>query len=217
MIASSNMINMNAVKSTRKTQPRLRVRDIPASFVYEVMDGKPIYYKGYREALEQGKTAEEIIGSSTLQGIIIEYILRLLFRNLDEKKYHILTNEQGLHLNKRNNLSADIAIYAKADFSAAQANKRYASIAPKVQIEVDVSAEITGALTETSYINHKTDKLFQFGVEKVIWVLSDSKKIIVAVPNDNWQIIDWHKDIEVLDGLFFCVGKYLQEEGSPFA
>lgn len=208
---------MNATRSKRKISPRIPAKDIPSALIYEIMDGKPIYYKGYRDVLKQEKNLEEIMGSSTLQGFIIAYILKTLYRNLDDTRFNILTNEQGLHINRKNNLSADIAIYEKDKLSVAQADKHYSSIPPKIQIEIDIDAELDETRSETSYIQQKTDKLFEFGVEKVIWVLSDSKKVIVAVPDENWQIIDWHKEIEVVEGVGFCVGRYLQEEGSPFA
>jgi Uma2 family endonuclease len=208
---------MNATKSPRKKMPRIPAKDIPAALIYEIMDGKPVYYKGYREVLNNEKTLEEVMGASTLQGFIVAYILKTLYRNLDDNLYNILTNEQGLHLNRKNNLSADIAIYEKTKLSAAQADKHYATLPPKIQIEVDINADMDEELSETSYIQQKTDKLLAFGVEKVIWVLSDSKKVIVATPHDNWQMIDWHKEIEVVDGVGFCIGGYLLEEGSPFA
>lgn len=208
---------MNATKSPRKKLPRIPAKEIPTALIYEIMDGKPIYYKGYREVLNNEKTLEEVMGASTLQGFIVAYILKTLYRNLDDSLYNILTNEQGLHLNRKNNLSADIAIYEKKKLSAAQADKHYATLPPKIQIEVDINADMEEELSETSYIQQKTDKLLAFGVEKVIWVLSDSKKVIVATPHDNWQMIDWHKVIEVVDGVGFCIGGYLKEEGSVFA
>jgi hypothetical protein len=208
---------MNASKGAQKRLPRIPAKKIPTALIYEIMDGKPIYYKGYREVLRQEKTLEEVMGSSTLQGLILEFILRILFRQLDEKQYHILTNETGLHLDKKNNLSADIAIFAKTIFFASQADIHYSSVAPKIQIEVDIQADLDEIHSDTSYIRQKTDKLFEFGVEKVIWVLSESKSVIVATPHANWEFIDWHKDIDVIDGISFCIGRYLKEVGSPFA
>lgn len=41
-------------------------RKIPEEFIYEIMDGKPIYYKGYKEAIKKHISAEEIMGSSSL-------------------------------------------------------------------------------------------------------------------------------------------------------
>lgn len=208
---------MIAPKGPHKRLPRIPAKRIPAALIYEIMDGKPVYYKGYREALKGEKVFDEIWGANSLQSAIVAFVLKILFRQLDEKQYRILTNRLGLHLDRKNNLCADIAIYEKTKLSVAQADKHYATLPPKIQIEVDINADMDEELSETSYIQQKTDKLLAFGVEKVIWVLSDSKKVIVATPHDNWQMIDWHKEIEVVDGVGFCIGRYLLEEGSPFA
>ena len=69
--------------------------EIPEYLIYEIMDGKPIHYKGYREVLAGTKKFSEIIGSSTLQSVIIAYLQRLLFRELSEDQYTILSSETG--------------------------------------------------------------------------------------------------------------------------
>lgn len=208
---------MIATKNGRKALPRIPAKKIPAALIYEIMDGKPIYYKGYRDVINQKKQIEEVMGASTLQGVIIAYILKVLFRNLDDIKYQILTNEQGLHLKKNSNLSADIAIYEKQKLPVSAADKHYASIPPKIQIEIDVEADTESFDSVDGYIYTKTQKLLDFGVEKVVWILSDNKKVLIATPNENWQVVDWHKDIDVIEGIGFCVGRYLKDEGSPFA
>jgi Uma2 family endonuclease len=208
---------MNASKGAQKKLPRIPAKKIPAALIYEIMDGKPIYYKGYREVLRQEKTLEEVMGSSNLQATILECILTILFQRLDLKNYRLLTNEVGIHLQKNSNLSGDILIYDKKVLPVKSTDKNYISVAPKIQIEVDIQADLDDLLSDTNYIRQKTDKLFEFGVEKVIWVLSESKSVIVATPNTNWEFIDWHKDIDVIDGISFCIGRYLREEGSPFA
>jgi hypothetical protein len=43
--------------------------------------------------------------------------------------------------------------------------------------------------------------MLDFGVEKVIWVLTTIKKIMVAVPNQSWQTHSWAGNIEILDGI----------------
>lgn len=206
---------MIATKSPFTVQ-RISSKKIPSYLIYEIMDGKPIYYKGYKEVLAGKKTIEEIMGASSLQTMIIQYVLRILFRNLDEKKYHILTNESGLHLSKNNNLSGDIQLFETDKLSVKEANKHYLTIPPKINIEVDIDAD-TETFGQESYIYQKTEKLLNFGVEKVIWILSANKKVLVATQNENWQVINWHKDIEILDDLSFNIGKYLQENESPFA
>ena len=208
---------MIATKNGRKTLPRIPAKKIPAALIYEIMDGKPIYYKGYREVINQKKQIEEVMGASTLQTTIIEYILWVLYRSIDFTKYRVLTNEAGLHLGLNNNLSADIAIYEKNKLPVSKADKHYASIPPKIQIEIDVEADMENFDSRDGYIYSKTQKLLDFGVEKVIWIVSDNRKVLIATPNENWQVVDWHKDINVIEGIGFCVGKYLKDEGSPFA
>jgi hypothetical protein len=182
-----------------------------------VNKGKPIYYKGYEEVVNGTKTIEEVMGSSNLQSTIIEYLLMVLFKSIDLTKYRVLTNETGLHLSKKNNLSGDIVIYDKSVLPVKSADKHYISVPPKIQIEVDIDAHLGAFGTPDGYIYTKTDKLLQFGVEKVIWLMSESKKVLVATKDENWSIIDWNKDIAIANGISFNIGKYLKDEESPFA
>lgn len=208
---------MIANKSPYRTLPRIPAKKIPPVLLYEIIDGKPVYYKGYREVVAGKKSIEEIMGASNLQSTIIEYLLIIFFKTIDLKKYRILTNEIGIHINNKNNLSGDIAIYEKDVLPVRMADKHYISIPPKIQIEVDIDADIEGFESPDNYMYIKTNKLLDFGVEKVIWLMSNSKRVLVATKNENWQVIDWHKEIEVLDGISFNIGKYLKEEGSQFA
>lgn len=187
-------------------------KEIPDSLIYEIMDGKPIYYKGYREVLNKTKTLEEIMACSGLQGIIISYILRTLFTKLDPKKYHILTNEIGVHIEHKNNLASDIGIYDKKILTPEKITTHYPDVPAKIFIEIDIKAELED-ITETGYIKKKTQKLLDFGVEKVIWILSNPQQVIVATPGSTWEMHDWNMDIALLDGELFNVGDYLKEEG----
>ncbi|WP_332368381.1 hypothetical protein [Spirosoma telluris] len=84
---------------------------VPEYLIYEIMDGKPIHYKGYRAVLAGTKTFSEIMGSSALQSFIVAYVQRLLFKELSEDDFIILASESGLHLDKRNNLAGNILIF----------------------------------------------------------------------------------------------------------
>lgn len=59
---------MVVVQSKRK---RLRTKfakhEIPKSLIYEEYDGKPMYYRGYKEVMNGLKTHEEIMGESDTQ------------------------------------------------------------------------------------------------------------------------------------------------------
>src|ERR1700712_5355178 len=90
-----------------------RKRKVPDYLVYEVMDGKPIYYRGYQSVLNKTKTLEQIIGCSSLQAELISYILSVVYQFIDRSKYRVYTNEIGNHIDAGNNLSNDIAIFDK--------------------------------------------------------------------------------------------------------
>ena len=54
----------------RKTSRIKRGKKIPDSFIYEILDGKPLYYEGYKKAIKNNQPAESIIGASTLQALL---------------------------------------------------------------------------------------------------------------------------------------------------
>jgi Uma2 family endonuclease len=188
-------------------------QNIPDYLIYEIMDGKPIHYAGYLEVLSGKKTFSEIMGSSYKQSLIISYLLKKLFSYLDDDKYTILSNEIGLHLDNRNNLSGDLYIFESQKLDGLDIHDNYLQIAPKVAIEVDIIADELETSTD-NYIYIKTQKLLQFGVEKVIWITTKAKKVTIATQNADWQVRDWNKPFEVIDGFEFNIGKFLEEKGT---
>ncbi len=189
-----------------------RKRKIPDYLIREWIDGKPLYYKGYKEVLNKKKTLEDIMGSSALQAYIVTYLVMLIAKKNLDTKYHILSNEAGLHLDNKNNLAADILIYDPKIMTPDKISAHYANVPAKVQIEVDITIELE-ELKDYQYVEKKINKLHQFGTEKVIWVLTNIKKVMVAVPEQPWQTYDWNNDIELLDGVIFNIGAYLKEKG----
>lgn len=189
-----------------------RSLEIPESFIYEMMDGKPLYYKGYKQAIKHAQPAESIMGASSLQSVLLTFFLRLVFKTFPEKYFEVFTGEPGLHLNLRNNLSGDLLIYHKKDFPTSKISKKYADVPAFIHIEIDIQAELEH-MTETGYIKNKTQKLLDFGTGKVIWIFTSIKKVMVAAPNEDWRWIDWNKDIELNNGQTFNIGKFIKEEG----
>lgn len=186
---------------------------IPDALVREVIDGKPFYYKGYQLVLAKKKNLTDIMGSSSLQAKLISLLLRYLFGNLDFKKYDILTNEAGLHLEKNNNLAGDIMIFDRAVLTPEKFSVHYTDVPPKIVIEVDIEVDTTD-LGETHYIFSKTQKLLNFGVEKVIWIFTNSKKIMIAShENDEWLTINWNKDLNLFDEYVVNIQQFFDGEG----
>ncbi len=187
-------------------------KTLPEELVYETIAGRVFYRKGYREVLNKTKTIEEIMGSSGLQSIMVSYLMKTLFK-LDNEKYWILSNEIGLHIDHRNNPVSDIGIFDVNVLTPDLVDIHYVSVPAKVFIEVDIRANVDD-IGETGYINLKTQALFSFGAEKVIWILSNIQKVIVAEKGEpTWPWSDWNEDIEVLDGIAFNVGQYLTKKG----
>jgi hypothetical protein len=103
--------------STLEKKSRIRVGaipKIPEALVYETLNGKPFYYKGYKEVLSKKKTLEEIRECSTLQAELVSYIMKAIFKNAFFDDYRIYCNEIGNHIDHRNNLSNDITIFEKS-------------------------------------------------------------------------------------------------------
>lgn len=187
-------------------------RKVPEYLIKEILDGIPIYYKGYKAVLRKEKTLENIMGASGLQIFILRYFSYLLIRQLDEKMYYVFTGEGGMHLDVKNNLSGDVMIYEQAKLPISKIDTHYLDVPPKIDIEIDVNIDTTD-FSEQTYIYKKTDRLLSWGVEKVIWVLTASQKVIVAEQGKDWLVIDWSKDIEIMDGIKFNVSEYLQKSG----
>jgi len=174
------------------------------------MDGKPYYRKGYKDVINKTKTVEEIMGSSSLQFILIDYLLGIIYGFIDRSKYYIATNEAGLHLSKNNNLANDIAIYSSTILTPDKIVNRYADVPPQLVIEIDT--KIDGENNNVA-INLKTQKLLNFGVERVIWIFTENQKVMIATSGEDWVIKDWNKDVEIMNGNIFNIANYLQEKG----
>ena len=90
--------------------------------------------------LKKNLNPESIMGSSSLQSILVSLIHAYMMVNRDKKKYIPVTNEAGVHLDLNNNLSCDVAVFEKGTFDI---TTKYFSTAPKIVIEVDVKIDLT--------------------------------------------------------------------------
>lgn len=198
--------------SIDKNPKRSKTKHIPESLIYEIIDGKPLYYKGYKDVLSNKKTAEEIRGSSGLQSFIVQYLLEILYLKIGRKEYHFLTNEIGTHLDTNNNLSGDIYIYEKAKLPPEKIDIHYVNVAPKIAIEIDIGVDLSDE-KDFGYVFTKTHKLLDFGVEKVFWIFTKHQKVVIAMKNQDWLTKDWNQRIELLNNEFFNIGQFLADEG----
>ncbi len=196
-------------RKTVKSKNKIALSDL----VYEQIDGRAVYYRGYKDVLNGKKTLEEIMSCSDLQGILVSLLNGVLFSKIDRKQYILSSNEFGLHIGKKDNLGIDLAIFEKKNIE--KLSGEYFKVAPKIVIEVDIKAsiEITDyPAKEMDYIFDKSQKLLDFGVEKVFWVTTKTRKIFMATQNQNWVIMDWDSTIEIMEDCKINLKTMLDEE-----
>ncbi|NJN34243.1 MAG: hypothetical protein HC817_08325 [Saprospiraceae bacterium] len=73
---------------------------IPDALIYEMVNGQPIYYRGWREVIKGEKTIEEVMASSLIQSYLVGEIFVAVHKSL-RKKYILGTNEAGLKFDKK--------------------------------------------------------------------------------------------------------------------
>lgn len=184
---------------------------IPEILVYEELNGRKLYRKDYKQFLNHTKTIEEIRRCSSLQAAIVSVLLSYLYRNVEDEGYEIMTNEAGLHVSLGNNLSSDIILYRTEDFLQYRLDDHYFNVAPKMVIEVDIKIEVED-MSSVDYWTEKTETLFSFGVEKVVWIFSEDKKIILAEPNKEWITEDWSNDFELMPNHIVNIQKMIEKK-----
>ena len=185
------------------------VQEIPKSLIYEMVQGKPIYYKGYKDYLKGEKQLEQLMGSSKFQAFLVTELI-FLIKTFLGKEYFIFSNEIGLQFSKNSWRAADIAVIKKSE--DVEINDKYLSTPPDYVIEIDTKADLKEIENPLGYYQEKTEDLIKFGVKKVIWIFTDTKKIMVAEKgNKKWEIIDWDQDVEFVEGLNINIQQILND------
>ena len=195
----------------REQDKSAAVQEIPKVLIYEEMDFQPIYYQGYEQVLTGKKTLEDIMGISSLQAKVIRLLLKYLYANVDGAGFEVYSNETGLHIAKGTNFAADIAIFRNEDTKGYEFNDNYFDIPPYVSLVIDIKADLTNIKWEV-YLKNKNQKLHDWGVRRVIWILTVSQQIIIAEPNQDWVILDWTRPFTIVDTFQISLSNLLSAE-----
>jgi len=185
---------MTAISKSYRQQKK---DEIPNYLIYEVLDGIPVYYRGYKEVMTGNKKPEDIMGYGEIQTFLVN-LIRDYYNNIFKKDYWVFAGESGVHVEKRNNLATDIAFYPKETLSWEKAKNKYINIPAEIVIEVDSKAD-PDILEEVNYYAGKTQNSLNFGVKQVIWVYSDYRKVTVANAGQPWLTINWEDDFTLLN------------------
>lgn len=201
---------MNA-PATKKT--RIKKKDIPEYLIYEMDEGRPIYYRGYKDVLNGNKTPEQIMGSSSLQSLMVSLILKFIVQKCDEE-FLALTSELGFIFGKKTRRSLDVALYRKTVIAQGGLpfDNHYTKTAPEIVFEIDTKAELSELPDKNDYFIRKTQQLLDAGVQKVIWIFTSSRKQMLAEQGKTWLTDDWDKDLPILPGIQLNIHQLI----SPF-
>ncbi len=187
------------------------VQKIPEILVYEMVDGVPIYYKDYQLYLQGNKQLEELIGSSYLQGALVTHLVILLSQLLDLDAFRIISNEVVLKFNKKSWRAADLAVFKKSLLKGIPLNNKYLEVPPEIVIEIDTKAALDEIKKPLSYYQEKTDQLLAFGVNSVIWIFTDTQKVMIAQQNKDWHITNWGNDVEIAPNVKINIARIIEE------
>lgn len=184
---------------------------IPESLVYEMVRGQPIYYRGYRDYLNGDKELEQVMGSSKFQSFLVAELVFVL-KSFFGKSYFVFSNELGIQFSKKSWRAADIAVL-KRD-SSVEIDGKYLSVPPQYVIEIDTKADLNEISNPFGYYQEKTQELLEFGVQKIVWIFTDTQKVMVATQgNKKWEITDWDQDVELADQLIINIRQLLADNG----
>jgi Uma2 family endonuclease len=170
---------------------------ISEALIYEIVSGKPIYYKGYRDVLDKTKTTEEVKFDTLLQAWLKAHLALILNNHLADKKFEITVGKLGLNISENDRRVAAITVFSEKNFVLADT---FSILPPEIIIEIDVQAD-TETENESNYITQKVYDCHRFGVKKVIWIFSKKRKVLVAPVGEAWTTVDWEKDVLVMEGL----------------
>lgn len=192
-----------------------KVRRVPSYLIYEEFGGEALPYRGYLDVLSGKKKPEEIIGSSSLQAVLVYIIGLFVGRHINRKKHLIASNKSGLYIDTGTNLANDIAIYEKAHITL---NNKYFEVPPKLVIEVDIKVDLEESRwnNELEYVLAKSQKMLDFGVEKVIWISTQTKKIFVMSATERWYLVNFNEDIPLIEACVLNLAQLLREEEIEF-
>ena len=184
---------------------------IPKILIYEEFDGHPIYRKGYRDVMLGLKTIEEIIlDTNTLQFSVNFEFQKFLSRQLLD---NYVISSGWLNLNHLNvtNFQTDLSIYKKGRLKN---GIQYFETPPNVFIEIDLKIDKSDYfVSEIEYFHKKTEQLLQWGVEKVIWVFSSSRRVLIADNLQRWEFNSWDIPFNVIDDVEINIWELMLKNG----
>ena len=203
----SQAATLETVVSTEVIAEAVSDMRIPETLIYEMANGKPIYYRGWQDVLTGEKTIEQVMASSLMQSYLVGEVFAATHVAL-RKKYILGTNEAGLKFKKGEWRAADVCLWTKASLKGTPLHDHYSQIIPEIVIEVDTKADL---LTNPNYYFDKTKELHRNGVRRVLWIFTSSEQVMIAEKGEKWTVQDWSESFEVVDGFMLNIKELIDD------
>ena len=158
--------------------------------VADKINGFQYFYKNVKSDLYDNKHIDLNPWHSP---IIKMYLNYLLTQSLGIEKYRIFASASGLSINEENVFCLDLAAYDSTVLTSDKISEKYADVPPLLVVEVDIKVEL-GNEAELDFVHKKTQSLLNYGTGKVIWVLTNEAKIVLAEKYKDWEILDIFDD-----------------------
>lgn len=151
----------------------------------------------------------------SIRGILVSLITGQVGYVMDRKKY-IAANTIGIQVKGKDEFTTDVAIFEKEKIGKLKG--KYFDIPPKIVIEVDIKADVADIENGADgYVMQKSQKLLDFGVEKVLWIITSMQRVYVIDKNDpTWRIVDWSETIPVVGDCVLNIRQLLDEEAIAY-
>lgn len=205
----------DALRQRRKERDRLLTQ-----LVYETdASGKPIYYKGYQDALSGTVEPTDLMGASALQSYLVNVLLDFLYGLPNKKQYTYLMNEIGVQIGKKKWRSCDIAIYRRDRLKDYTFTNKYIDVAPDYVVEIDTKADLDRYHYQHDYFIEKTRQLHEFGVKRVIWIFTENQPVIWESSTADTITIHqgWAIDLTLADGITFNLASLIEADKNATA
>lgn len=211
---STKTVRQSLSPDERRQRQRDRESTL-AQLVYETDSaGKPIYYAGFEQVINNTKTPEDIMGASGLQSYIVNLIQDFLYTHPLKREFVYLANEIGVQIKKKKWRACDIAIYRRDRLKDYQFTNHYMTLPPDFVIEIDTKADLSRYKYQHDYFIEKTRELHEFGVKKVIWIFTENHPIIWESDSADTITIrqGWDFDVTVTDGMIFNLTQLIADD-----
>ncbi len=168
---------------------------------YEKVNGKPIYYRNYKKVLKGELLPEAVRARTALQAFLLTQIMFFLIEALGTKRYLTLPGELRFYYKKNSWRSIDIGIFEREKFEPFILSDKPLTAPPKVAIQIDTKADLSRYSNLKEYTYEKTQDLLDAGVEKVVWIFTRPKKVLIAEKGKKWIVQDVAEDIPLIEGI----------------